>query len=76
MAEEELPEIAMPEGLDDIDNQWEDEDFESWMQKFHRKNAASRCRTHSRADQTGSVSRSGRHNGGRHICGRCGSRLF
>ena len=28
MTEEELPEIAMPEGLDDIDNQWEDEDFE------------------------------------------------
>ena len=34
------------------------------------------CRTHSRADQTGSVSRSGRHNGGRHICGRCGSSYF
>ena len=36
MAEEELK-IAMPEGLDDIDNQWEDEDSRSWMQKFHRR---------------------------------------
>ncbi len=28
MTEEKLPEIAMPEGLDDIDSNWEEEDFE------------------------------------------------
>ena len=37
MAEEELPEIAMPEGLDDIDNQWRMRTSRSWMQKFHRR---------------------------------------
>lgn len=41
MAEEELPEIAMPEGLDDIDNQWEDEDFEELDAEVPRENAAS-----------------------------------
>ena len=28
MTDEKLPEIAMPEGLDDIDSNWEEEDFE------------------------------------------------
>lgn len=41
MAEEELPEIAMPEGLDDIDNQWEDEDFEELDAEVTQENAAS-----------------------------------
>lgn len=41
MAEEELPEIAMPEGLDDIDNQWEDEDFEGLDAEVPQENAAS-----------------------------------
>lgn len=41
MAEEELPEIAMPEGLDDIDNQWEDEDFEELDAEAPQENAAS-----------------------------------
>ncbi len=41
MAEEELPEIAMPEGLDDIDNQWEDEDFEELDAEVPQENAAS-----------------------------------
>ena len=41
MTEEELPEIAMPEGLDDIDNQWEDEDFEELDAEFPHDNAAS-----------------------------------
>ena len=41
MAEEELPEIAMPEGLDDIDNQWEDEDFEERDAEVPQENAAS-----------------------------------
>ena len=41
MAEEELPEIAMPEGLDDIDNQWEDEDFEEPDAEVPQENAAS-----------------------------------
>lgn len=41
MTEEELPEIAMPEGLDDIDNQWEDEDFEELDAEVPQKNAAS-----------------------------------
>lgn len=40
MAEEELPEIAMPEGLDDIDNQWEDEDFEELDAEVPQENAA------------------------------------
>lgn len=43
MAEEELPEIAMPEGLDDIDNQWEDEDFEELDAEVPQENAASRA---------------------------------
>lgn len=41
MAEEKLPEIAMPEGLDDIDNQWEDEDFEELNAEVPQENAAS-----------------------------------
>ena len=41
MAEEELPEIAMPEGLDDIDNQWENEDFEELDAEVPQVNAAS-----------------------------------
>ena len=41
VAEEELPEIAMPEGLDDIDNQWEDEDFEELDAEVPQENAAS-----------------------------------
>ena len=41
MAEEELPEIAKPEGLDDIDNQWEDEDFEELDAEVPQENAAS-----------------------------------
>lgn len=41
MAEEELPEIAMTEGLDDIDNQWEDEDFEELDAEVPQENAAS-----------------------------------
>lgn len=41
MAEEELPEIAMPEGLDDIDNQWEDDDFEELDAEVPQENAAS-----------------------------------
>ena len=41
MAEEELPEIAMPEGLDDIDNQWEDEDFEELDAEVPQETAAS-----------------------------------
>lgn len=41
MAEEELPEIAMPEGLDDIDNQWENEDFEELDAEVPQENAAS-----------------------------------
>ena len=41
MAAEELPEIAMPEGLDDIDNQWEDEDFEELDAEVPQENAAS-----------------------------------
>ena len=41
MAEEELPEIAMPEGLDDIDNQWEDEDFEELDAEVPQEHAAS-----------------------------------
>lgn len=41
MAEEELPEIAMPEGLDDIDNQWEDENFEELDAEVPQENAAS-----------------------------------
>ena len=41
MAEEELPGIAMPEGLDDIDNQWEDEDFEELDAEVPQENAAS-----------------------------------
>lgn len=41
MTEEELPEIAMPEGLDDIDNQWEDEDFEELDAEVSQENAAS-----------------------------------
>ena len=41
MAEEELPENAMPEGLDDIDNQWEDEDFEELDAEVPQENAAS-----------------------------------
>ena len=41
MAEEELPEIAMPEGLDDIDNQWEDEDLEELDAEVPQENAAS-----------------------------------
>ena len=41
MTEAELPEIAMPEGLDDIDNQWEDEDFEELDAEVPQENAAS-----------------------------------
>ena len=41
MTEEELPEIAMPEGLDDIDNQWEDQDFEELDAEVPQENAAS-----------------------------------
>lgn len=41
MTEEELPEIAMPEGLDDIDNQWEDEDFKELDAEVPQENAAS-----------------------------------
>ena len=41
MTEEELPKIAMPEGLDDIDNQWEDEDFEELDAEVPQENAAS-----------------------------------
>lgn len=41
MAEEELPEIAMPEGLDDIDNQWEDEDFEELDAEIPQENVVS-----------------------------------
>lgn len=41
MTEEELPEIAMPEGLYDIDNQWEDEDFEELDAEVPQENAAS-----------------------------------
>lgn len=41
MTEEEIPEIAMPEGLDDIDNQWEDEDFEELDAEVPQENAAS-----------------------------------
>lgn len=41
MTEEELPEIAMPVGLDDIDNQWEDEDFEELDAEVPQENAAS-----------------------------------
>ena len=41
MTEEELPEIAMPEGLDDIDNQWEGEDFEELDAEVPQENAAS-----------------------------------
>lgn len=41
MTEEELPEIAMPEGLDDIDNQWEDEDFEELDAEVPQENAVS-----------------------------------
>ncbi len=41
MTEEELPEIAMPEGLDDIDNQWEDEDFEELDAEVPQENTAS-----------------------------------
>lgn len=41
MTEEELPEIAMPEGLDDIDNQWEDEDFEELDAEVPQENDAS-----------------------------------
>ena len=41
MTEEELPEIAMPEGLDDIDNQWEDEDFEELDAEVPQENVVS-----------------------------------
>lgn len=41
MTEEELPEIAMPEGLDDIDNQWEDEDFEELGAEIPQENVVS-----------------------------------
>ena len=41
MTEEELPEIAMPEGLDDIDNQWEGEDFEELDAEVPQENVAS-----------------------------------
>ena len=41
MAEEELPEIAMPEGLDDIDHQWEDEDFEELDAEVPQENVVS-----------------------------------
>ena len=41
MTEEELPEIAMPEGLDDVDNQWEDEDFEELDAEVPQENVVS-----------------------------------
>ena len=41
MTEEELPEIAMPEGLDDIDNQREDEDFEELDAEIPQENVVS-----------------------------------
>lgn len=41
MTEEELPEIAMPEGLDDIDHQWEDEDFEELDAEIPQENVVS-----------------------------------
>ncbi len=41
MTGEELPEIAMPEGLDDIDNQWEDEDFEELDAEVPQENVVS-----------------------------------
>ena len=41
MTEEELPEIAMPEGLDGIDNQWEDEDFEELDAEVPQENVVS-----------------------------------
>lgn len=41
MTEEELPEIAMPEGLDDIDNQLEDEDFEELDAEIPQENVVS-----------------------------------
>ena len=41
MTEEELPEIAMPEGLDDIDNQWEGEDFEELDAEVPQENVVS-----------------------------------
>ncbi len=41
MTEEELPEIAMPEGLDDIDNQWEDEDFKGLDAEIPQENVVS-----------------------------------
>ena len=41
MTEEELPEIAMPEGLDDIDHQWEDEDFEELDAEVPQENVVS-----------------------------------
>lgn len=41
MTEEELPEIAMPEGLDDIDNQWEDEGFEELDAEVPQENVVS-----------------------------------
>ena len=41
MTEEELPEIAMPEGLDDIDNQWEDEDFKELDAEIPQENVVS-----------------------------------
>lgn len=41
MAEEELPEIAMPEGLDDTDNQWEDEDIEELDAEVPQENVVS-----------------------------------
>ena len=41
MTEEELPEIAMPEGLDDIDNQWEDEEFEELDAEVPQENVVS-----------------------------------
>lgn len=41
MTKEELPEIAMPEGLDDIDNQWEDEDFEELDAEIPQENVVS-----------------------------------
>lgn len=41
MTEEELPEIAMPEGLDDIDNQWEDEDFKELDAEVPQENVVS-----------------------------------
>ena len=41
MTEEELPEIAMPEGLDDIDHQREDEDFEELDAEVPQENVVS-----------------------------------